>query len=100
MSGIIFGIRGGIIRKLFYGMIGTGAMGSICYPKETEEIAQVALTEAKKGVNVAVNFAYGVKPGDEAPPINFPVIPTTVAELEASIGSAFKAAKNLMFPEK
>lgn len=99
MSGIIMGIRGGIFRKLFYGMIGTGVMGSICYPKETEEIAQVALVEAKKGVNVAVNFAYGVKPGDEVP-INFPVIPTSIAEIESSIGSAFKAAKNLVFPDK
>lgn len=100
MSGIIMGIRGGFIRKLFYGMIGTGIMGSVCYPKETEEIAQMALVEAKKGVNVAVNFAYGVKPGDEAPPINFPSFPTNLSEVEASIGSALKAAKNLMFPDK
>lgn len=98
MSGIIMGIRGGIFRKAFYGLIGTGIMGSICYPKETEEIAQVALGEAKKGVTVAVNFAYGVKPGDEAPPINFPVVPTSLAELESSIGGALKAAKNLVFP--
>lgn len=94
------GIRGGIFRKLFYGLIGTGVMGSICYPTQTEEIAQVALNEAKKGVNVAVNFAYGVKPGDEAPPINFPSIPTSVSELEATIGGAFRAASKLIFPEK
>lgn len=100
MSGIIMGIRGGIFRKLVYGLIGTGAMGSVCYPKETEQITQRALVEAKKGVNVAVNFAYGVKPGDEAPPINFPSFPTTVAELEASIGGAFKAAKSIVFPDK
>lgn len=100
MSGIIMGIRGGIFRKAFYGLIGTGIMGSICYPKETEEITQVALGEAKKGVSVAVNFAYGVKPGEKAPQINFPTIPTTVAELESSIGSALKAAKNLVFSDK
>lgn len=94
------GIRGGIIRKLFYGMVGTGIMGSICYPKETEEIAQVALVEVKKGVNVAVNFAYGIKPGDEAPPINLPAFPTTVAELEESVGAAFKAASKLIFADK
>lgn len=99
MAGIIMGIRGGLIRKLFYGMIGTGVMGSICYPKETEEVAQTVLVEAKKGVNVAVNFAYGVKPGDEVP-INFPEIPTSLAELEKSIGNAFRGAKNLVFPSK
>ena len=51
MAGIIFGIRGGIFRKLTYGLIGSGAMASICYPKEAEQVAQQALVEAKKGAN-------------------------------------------------
>lgn len=98
MTGVIMGIRGGVFRKLFYGLIGTGVMGSICYPKEAEEVAQAGLVEARKAANVAINFAYGVKPGDEAPPINFPSFPTSIAELESALGNTLKSAKNLVFP--
>lgn len=100
MTGVIMGIRGGIFRKLFYGLIGTGAMGSVCYPKEAGELAQIGLVEARKAANVAINFAYGVKPGDEAPPINLPKFPTSIADLESAIGSTLKSAKNLVFPDK
>lgn len=100
MSGIIMGVRGGILRKIFYGSIGSGIMGSICYPKDAEKIAQQSLVEVKKLATVGVNFVYGVKPGDDAPPVNFPKIPTSVSEIEAAIGSTFQSVKNRMFPEK
>lgn len=97
MAGIIFGIRGGIIRKLVYGTIGTGAMGSICYPKEAEKIAQQSLVEAKKAATVAINFAYGIKPGDDTPPINFPTIPTSLSEVGSSLSGAVGSIKDKIF---
>lgn len=58
-SGFIIGLRGGIIKKLFYTLIGSGAVASVCYPKEADKYAQLALAEAKTYAKIAYNFAYG-----------------------------------------
>lgn len=72
VTGFIFGLRGGIIRRLFYGTIGTGIMGSVCFPEETRLIAKDAASQTKHYVNVGYNFFYGVKPGDPQMEVKFP----------------------------
>ncbi|XP_059608387.1 MICOS complex subunit Mic27 [Phlebotomus argentipes] len=98
LTGFIFGLRGGIFRRLFYGSIGAGAIAAVCYPKEAEKVTQEALTEAKKYSTIAVNFIYGVKPGDEQ--ISLPKIPTSVDEVKESLSGLASSAWKAVFPEK
>lgn len=58
-SGFIIGLRGGMIKRLFYSLIGAGGVASVCYPKEADQYAQLALAEAKTYATIAYNFAYG-----------------------------------------
>ncbi|CAH2069042.1 unnamed protein product, partial [Iphiclides podalirius] len=64
LTGFIFGLRGGIIRRVFYAGVGTTAMGSICFPEETKDLFKSNGALAKQYINIAYNFLYGVKPGD------------------------------------
>uniref|UniRef100_A0A1B0CLJ4 MICOS complex subunit n=2 Tax=Lutzomyia longipalpis TaxID=7200 RepID=A0A1B0CLJ4_LUTLO len=98
LTGFIFGLRGGIFRRLFYGSLGAGAIAAICYPKEAEKVSQQGLAEAKKYSTIAINFAYGVKPGDEQ--INLPKIPTSMEELKESLSGLATSAKKTVFPDK
>ncbi|GAB0100292.1 MICOS complex subunit [Sergentomyia squamirostris] len=98
LTGFIFGLRGGIVRRLFYGSLGAGAIAAVCYPKEAERLSQQGLQEARKYSTIAVNFAYGVKPGDEQ--IDLPKIPTSVDELKESLSGIGSWAKKAVFPEK
>ncbi|XP_068628450.1 MICOS complex subunit MIC27 isoform X2 [Battus philenor] len=59
LSGFIFGLRGGLIRRVFYASIGTTAMGAICFPEETKELAKTNGALAKQYINIAYNFLYG-----------------------------------------
>ncbi|XP_046813095.1 MICOS complex subunit MIC27 [Vespa crabro] len=60
LTGIIFGLRGGFLKKLIYTSTGALSIAAICYPKKAEE----SLEYAKHYANVSYNFIYGVKPGD------------------------------------
>ncbi|XP_047346308.1 MICOS complex subunit MIC27 isoform X2 [Vespa velutina] len=60
LTGIIFGLRGGFLKKLIYTSTGALSVAAICYPKKAEE----SLEYAKHYANVSYNFIYGVKPGD------------------------------------
>lgn len=59
LTGIIFGLRGGLFKKTLYGTVGAGIMASICYPKEAKEYSEIAYEEGKKYATIAYNFAYG-----------------------------------------
>lgn len=100
LSGYIIGLRGGFFRRSFYGTIGAGIIASICYPKLAAEYGQVALVEGKKYATIGYNFAYGVKPGDDAPAPNWPKISTTLGELTDSITGLAKSAINAVVPDK
>lgn len=98
LTGFIFGLRGGIIRRLFYGSLGAGAIAAVCYPKEAEKLSHEGLGELKRYSTIAINFAYGVKPGDEQ--INLPKIPTSLDEVKESLSGLATSAKKAVFPEK
>lgn len=61
MTGLIFGLRGGIFKKTLYATTGALGMAAVCYPKEAAEYSKVGLTESKKYLTIAYNFAYGGK---------------------------------------
>ena len=61
LTGIIFGLRGGWIRRITYGAAGSLAMSALCYPRQASEVSQEALIYAKKYVVVTYNFIYGEK---------------------------------------
>ncbi|GBP66286.1 MICOS complex subunit MIC27 [Eumeta japonica] len=97
LTGFIFGLRGGVIRRVFYATVGTGIMGSICFPEKTSEIAGYTLTEGRHYVNVAYNFFYGVKPGDpqlevKFPELSFPKDFSEFVDLSLSLASSVKQA--------
>ncbi|CAK1548739.1 unnamed protein product [Leptosia nina] len=77
LTGFIFGLRGGLIRRIFYSSLGTTAMGYVCFPEETKQIMSENGVLAKQYINIAYNFLYGVKPGDpqlevKLPELSFP----------------------------
>lgn len=59
LAGLIFGLRGGFIRKLLYTSIGAGGVASICYPKEAKIYSEKALVEGQKYAHIGYNFIYG-----------------------------------------
>uniref|UniRef100_A0A182MHH9 MICOS complex subunit n=1 Tax=Anopheles culicifacies TaxID=139723 RepID=A0A182MHH9_9DIPT len=73
LAGLIFGLRGGLFKRIIYTSIGAGGVASICYPQEAEMYAQHGLVEAKKYATIGYNFVYGVKPGDKQ--LELPTIP-------------------------
>ncbi|CAH0722961.1 unnamed protein product, partial [Brenthis ino] len=72
LTGFIFGLRGGFIRRLFYAGLGTTGMGYICFPEETKVIMKNNGSLIKQYINIAYNFFYGVKPGDPQLEVKFP----------------------------
>ncbi|XP_062562020.1 MICOS complex subunit MIC27 isoform X2 [Armigeres subalbatus] len=98
LAGLIFGLRGGFIRRLLYTSVGAGGVASVCYPQEAELYAQHGLVEAKKFATIGYNFVYGVKPGDEQ--LELPTIPTSIGELKDSVSGLAKSAYNVVFPDK
>lgn len=98
LAGLIFGLRGGFIRRLLYTSVGAGGVASVCYPQEAEMYAQHGLVEAKKYATIGYNFVYGVKPGDKQ--LELPTIPTSMGELKDSVSGLAKSAYNAVFPDK
>lgn len=61
LTGLIFGLRGGFIKRALYATTGALGMAAICYPKEAAEYSKIGVTESKKYLTIAYNFAYGGK---------------------------------------
>ncbi|RVE52066.1 hypothetical protein evm_003344 [Chilo suppressalis] len=72
LAGFIFGLRGGVFRRVLYAGLGTTGMGLVCFPEETRELLKSNGALAKQYINIAYNFLYGVKPGDPQLEIKFP----------------------------
>lgn len=87
-TGLILGLRGGLIKKTLYASTGALAMGAVCYPKEASEYSTIVATEGKKYLTIAYNFAYGVKKDD--PPLELPSLP----KLPTSLSEAWDSAKS------
>ncbi|KAJ8733717.1 hypothetical protein PYW07_014268 [Mythimna separata] len=97
LTGFIFGLRGGIIRRVFYAGVGTTAMGYVCFPEETREIMKDNSVLAKKYINIAYNFLYGVKPGDpqlevKFPELSFPKDFSEFLDMTVSLASSVRQA--------
>ena len=99
LAGLIFGIRGGIIKKFFYSSTFAGGVASICYPEEAKMYTEHGLVEFKKYATIGYNFAYGIKRNDERQ-LELPKIPTTLSELKEEASSLAKSAYNAVFPDK
>ncbi|CAH1989875.1 unnamed protein product [Acanthoscelides obtectus] len=90
LAGLIFGLRGGIIKRTLYATAGATGVAAICYPSEASEYSKVGTTEAKKYLTVAYNFVYGVKKDD--PPLelpSLPKLPSSLTEVWTSVKSTF-----------
>ncbi|CAG9782701.1 unnamed protein product [Diatraea saccharalis] len=97
LTGFIFGLRGGIFRRLVYTGLGTTGMGLVCFPEETKEIIKTNGSFAKQYINIAYNFLYGVKPGDpqleiKFPELSFPKDFSEFVDLTVSMASSVKQA--------
>lgn len=83
LAGVVFGVRGGFFKKLFYASLTGGGMAAFCYPRE-----------AKKYALITYNFAYGKKPGDESQK-DLPKFPTSFVEVKDRVvdlsGKAYDA---------
>ncbi|KYM75466.1 Regulator of G-protein signaling 6 [Atta colombica] len=60
IAGLVLGLRGRKFKRIMYSSAGALSMAAICYPKKTKEGFDIT----KHYMNVAYNFIYGVKPGD------------------------------------
>ncbi|XP_071856372.1 MICOS complex subunit 26/27 [Bombus fervidus] len=79
LSGLIFSLRGGILKRLFYTTTGASIVGCICFPKEAKQ----ALNTAEHYGNISYNFVYGVKPGDNKKEISVNEFPLLKSVLES-----------------
>ncbi|CAG9110961.1 unnamed protein product [Plutella xylostella] len=100
LTGFIFGLRGGIFRRLIYSGVGTTAMGSVCFPEETKEIARNNGVLARTYINIAYNFLYGVKPGDPQLEVKFPELslPKDFSEFFSMVINLASSAKQAIMP--
>ncbi|CRL02387.1 CLUMA_CG015049, isoform A [Clunio marinus] len=85
LAGVVFGIRGGFFKRLFYATVSGSAVAVVCYPRE-----------AKKYATVAYNFAYGIKPGDERQK-TLPKFPTSFGEVKDNVVDLSSKAYNAAF---
>ncbi|PZC77657.1 uncharacterized protein LOC110376571 isoform X1 [Helicoverpa armigera] len=97
LTGFIFGLRGGLIRRVIYATAGTTAMGWVCFPEETKDILKNNSVLAKQYINIAYNFLYGVKPGDPQLEVNFPELSfpkdfSEFVDMSVSLASSVKQA--------
>lgn len=97
LTGFIFGLRGGIFRRLLYTGLGTTGMGLVCFPEETKDLIKSNGALTKQYINIAYNFLYGVKPGDpqlevKFPELSFPKDFSEFVDLTASVASSVKQA--------
>lgn len=89
LTGLIFGLRGGLFKRTIYATTGALGMAAVCYPKEASVYAEQGLVEGKKYLTIAYNFVYGVKKDD--PPLelpSLPKLPTSASEVWDSIKSS------------
>ncbi|XP_030030936.2 uncharacterized protein LOC115447836 [Manduca sexta] len=100
LTGFIFGLRGGIIRRVFYAGVGTTAMGMVCFPEETKEVLKSNSNLAKQYINIAYNFLYGVKPGDPQLEVKFPELslPKSFSEFVDMTFSLASSVKQAVMP--
>lgn len=79
LSGLVLGLRGGMIKRLLYTTTGAGIIGCICFPKEAKQ----AFNTVEHYGNISYNFIYGVKPGDGQNEISLAEIPLVKSVLES-----------------
>ncbi|CAH0600195.1 unnamed protein product [Chrysodeixis includens] len=97
LTGLIFGLRGGLIKRVIYAGAGTTGMGLVCFPDETRDVLKSNSTLAKQYINIAYNFLYGVKPGDpqlevKFPELSFPKDFSEFVDMTVSLASSVKQA--------
>ncbi|XP_045760748.1 uncharacterized protein LOC123864395 isoform X1 [Maniola jurtina] len=97
LTGFIFGLRGGLIRRIFYAGLGTTGMGYICFPEETKQLMKDNGSLLKQYINIAYNFFYGVKPGDpqlelKFPELSFPKDLSEFVDMTVSVATSVKQA--------
>ncbi|XP_022216393.2 MICOS complex subunit MIC27 [Drosophila obscura] len=100
LAGFIFAARGGFVKKVIYTGIGSGAVASMCYPRQAEENCRVVLHEGRKIFAVAYNFIKGVKPGEEVPIEPIKQFPTSLQDLKYLALDLIDEAKEVVFPKK
>ena len=98
LAGLIFGLRGGLFKKLIFTSVGAGGVASLCYPKEAEIYAQKGIFESKRYATIGYNFVYGVKPGDKQ--LELPKIPTSYDEVKGSLSNLARSAYDSVFSDK
>ncbi|XP_034661832.1 MICOS complex subunit MIC27 [Drosophila subobscura] len=100
LAGFIFAARGGFVKKVIYTGIGSGAVASLCYPRQAEENCRVVLHEGRRIFAVAYNFIKGVKPGEEVPIEPIQKFPTSLQDLKYLALDLIDEAKEVVFPKK
>ncbi|XP_011067260.1 PREDICTED: MICOS complex subunit MIC27 isoform X1 [Acromyrmex echinatior] len=86
IAGLVLGLRGRKFKRIMYSSAGALSIAAICYPKNTKE----GFDMTKHYMNVAYNFVYGVKPGDnrqlQITMPEMPKMPTSFSEFVDSTG--------------
>ncbi|XP_011299632.1 MICOS complex subunit MIC27 [Fopius arisanus] len=72
LTGLIFSLRGGKFKRFVYTTTGALGVAAVCYPRQ----AEAGIMAAKHYANIAINFAYGVKPGEKQMEISWPELPS------------------------
>lgn len=100
LAGFICAARGGLIKKFLFTTIGAGAMASMCYPHQAEQLSEDLLQQARRGYNISYNFVKGVKPGEEVNAETISKFPRSLEDIKFLVYDLYDEAKEAIFPPK
>jgi len=71
LVGLLVGsLRGRMLKRIVYTMVGTGGGAAVCYPEYAREGGELVYQEGRKNVMVAYNFLAGVEGAPSLPSLS------------------------------
>ncbi|XP_059486299.1 MICOS complex subunit MIC27 isoform X2 [Neocloeon triangulifer] len=99
MAGLIFGLRGGFFRKIFYMSTASTGMAALCYPNQAIEISKDLVVNSKKYALIGYNFVKGDSVEKTGPsPVKIVVKPPEAPKLTMK-ASVIKGDPGMSNPE-
>lgn len=84
LLGLLIGrLRGGLVKRLVYTTLGTGAGAAVCYPTEAAQLSEEAYVEGRKKAMIAYNFVAGVESAESNPDVQSNLIASSISRVSA-----------------
>eukprot|EP00092_Neocalanus_flemingeri_P102974 GFUD01131718.1.p1 GENE.GFUD01131718.1~~GFUD01131718.1.p1 ORF type:complete len:246 (+),score=116.90 GFUD01131718.1:43-780(+) len=89
LVGLMVGsLRGRLMKRLVYTLVGAGGGAAVCYPEQAREGGEMVYQEGRKNVMVAYNFIAGVEAGPTPTMPSLADISTMATNMDMSLVAA------------